>query len=109
MKTSKVKNSPKPTIVKHSLEKRAMARKYYLMGLTMAEVGKLIDCSPRTIEKWKITEQWAKLKDVPNLESRVIELYEGGYTYAEIIDLMKISKPTIWRILKAANKLKKYS
>lgn len=91
---------------KHSFEKRAAARKYYLIGLNMPEISKLIDVPIRTVEKWRISEQWQLLKKQDNYEKTIIELYQANESYSRISELMQVTKPTIWRVLKKAGVLK---
>jgi uncharacterized protein YjcR len=83
---------------KYNVEHREKARKYYLMGLNLHEVSKLLDgCPVRTLEKWQQAEKWTELK----------KLFESGKTYLEIADLLKIGYTTVWRYLKQARKAEK--
>jgi uncharacterized protein YjcR len=93
---------------KYNVEHREKARKYYLMGLNLHEVSKLLDgCPVRTLEKWQQAEKWTELKKPENIKLRAKELFESGKTYLEIADLLKIGYTTVWRYLKQARKAEK--
>jgi len=93
----KAKPIPTPKNI-YTAEQREKARKYYLMGLNMSEISKLLDgCSVRTIEKWQNTEQWKLLKGVKLIEKRALELKQAGTTVKEIAKILEISEVTVWR------------
>ncbi len=93
---------------KYTLEHKEKARKYYLMGLNLHEVSKLLDgCPVRTIEKWQQAEKWTEIKNLVNIQFRVKELFESGKTYQEICDLLKIGPTTVWRYIKRAKEVEK--
>ena len=78
------------------------ARRYYLMGLNFNEIGKLINgCPPRTLEKWQAAGKWTELKNTTNIKIRASELHQSGKSYAEIAEILKISRVTVWRYIKA--------
>ncbi|PRB03062.1 hypothetical protein CQ046_10935 [Chryseobacterium sp. MYb7] len=79
---------------------RDAARKYYIMGLNLCEVSKLIDIPRRTLEKWHQKESWKKQKESGNLRAKAIELRQKGYTIESISEMLKISRTTIWRYCK---------
>lgn len=88
----------------YTAEHRENARKYYLMGLNLTEIGKLLDgCPVRTLEKWQARERWTELKHTPEIKTRTLELHRGGKTYSEIAEILKISRVTVWRYLKQAS------
>jgi len=87
--------------VKHSAETKEKARKMYLRGLYLTEISVLCGVPLRTLEKWQTLEKWTLLKDTPEIKRRVYELKKGGRTYNEISDLLKISRVTIYRYIKA--------
>lgn len=85
----------------YTAEHRENARKYYLMGLNLTEISKLLNgCPVRTLEKWQAAERWTELKHTPEIKSRAMELHRGGKSYNEIADLLKISRVTVWRYIK---------
>ena len=93
----------KPTRKTYTAADRENARRYYLMGLNLTEIGKLLDgCPVRTLEKWQKTEQWTKLKQLENIETRALQLHQAGRTYKEIGGLLQISAPTVWRYINKA-------
>lgn len=93
---------------KYSVEHREKARKYYLMGLNLSEVSKLLDgCPVRTIEKWQQVEKWTEQKKPDNIKLRAKELFFNGKTYQEISDLLKIGRTSVWRYIKQAKGVEK--
>ncbi|GEM_PF-1839489 len=95
------------TVVKqrnsYSTEQREKAQKYYLMGLNLHEISKLMDNIPvRTLEKWQISKKWTAIKEVQPIKHRALELHQAGHSYNEIAEILKISRVTVWRYLKKA-------
>lgn len=45
----------------YTLDDKAKAKKYYLIGLSILEIGKMIDAPFRTVEKWYIAENWKRI------------------------------------------------
>ncbi len=89
----------------YTIDQRERARKYYLMGLKLTEVSKLLDNIPvRTLEKWQINEKWTELKETEPLKERVLNLKRAGHSYNEISNLLNINRTTVWRWLKQAKK-----
>jgi len=109
MKQSK-KKTTKPAVIQrntYTAEHREKARRYYLMGLNLQEISKLLDgASVRTIEKWQIREQWTALREAEPLKERVLSLQRAGRSYSEIAGLLKINRVTVWRWLKQAKEAK---
>lgn len=105
MKQSK-KKTVKPAVLqrnKYTAEHREKARRYYLMGLNLQEISKLLDNAPvRTIEKWQIKEQWTALRETTPIKERVLSLQRAGRSYSEIAEILKINRVTVWRWLKQA-------
>ena len=86
---------------------RERARKYYLMGLNLHEIGILLaGCPVRTLESWQKADGWTKLKELNNIELRAYELSEGGKTYDEIAEILEISRVTVWRYIKKVRSTK---
>lgn len=87
----------------YTANEREKARKYYLMGLNMQEISKLLDGLPvRTLEKWQTVEQWTALKNCKPIKQRALELKQSGKSLNEISKILKISRITIWRYTKTA-------
>ena len=104
-KTNREKKVQKPVKQrnKYTVEQKEKARKYYLMGLNMHEISKLMDgCPVRTLEKWQQSEKWTELKQPESLKYRALELHESGRSYKEIAEILKINRTTVWRYIKAA-------
>lgn len=92
---------------KYTFGDRATAKRYYLMGLNLQEISKLMDGVPvRTLEKWQQSEKWTAIKEVQPLKRRVSELHEAGRSYNEIAEMLQISRVTVWRYLKEAKTAK---
>jgi hypothetical protein len=99
-KAKKVKVRPRNT---YTAEQREKALKYYLMGLNMEEISKLLDgCPVRTLEKWQATGQWTNLKNCKPIKIRALEMKNAGKTKKEICTTLKISSVTAWRYIKEA-------
>jgi DNA-directed RNA polymerase specialized sigma24 family protein len=91
----------------YTAEHREKVRRYYLMGLNLHEISKLLDGAPvRTIEKWQIKEQWTALREAEPLKERVLSLQRAGRSYSEIAEILNINRVTVWRWLKQAKTAK---
>ncbi len=85
----------------YSSETKQKALRYYLIGLSLPEISKLLDgISIRTIEGWQAKEGWTKTTTTFNIKQRVYDLYQTGKTYKEISKILLISNPTIYRYIK---------
>lgn len=105
METTKRKSKKKAITQRntYTAEHRDKARKYYLMGLNLQEVSKLLNNMPvRTIEKWQIKEQWAALREIEPIKTRALSLHAAGKSYTEIAETLSINRTTVWRYLKQA-------
>lgn len=92
----------------YTADHREKALKYYLMGLSLSEIGKLLDGVPvRTLEKWQISGKWTTLKDTENIKVRALQLHESGKTYQEVADILQVNRVTVWRYIKQAKAEKK--
>ena len=86
---------------KYTLSHRETARKYYIIGLNLQEISKLMDNLPvRTLEKWQIADKWTELKAPQNIKLKAKELHESGKSYTDISEILQISRVTVWRYLK---------
>lgn len=91
----------------YTAEQREKARKYYLMGLNMEEISKLLDGVPiRTLEKWQISEQWTALKNSKPIKMRAFELKQAGKTMDEICKILEISRATAFRYINEVKETK---
>lgn len=110
MRTAEKSKKKKETKTRsnHTLDEKEKARKYYLMGLNLTEISKLLDgCSVRTLEKWQQAERWAEMRQIENIKVKALELYNNGKTYEEIERLLLISRVTVWRYIKEASETQK--
>lgn len=80
------------------------AYRYYLKGLTAKETAKLIDVSPRTVQRW-ISEYGFKGKAHPDtLQQRAARLQKEGFSYREIAATIQKSRTTVYNYLKEAQR-----
>ena len=86
----------------YTLETKANGLRYYLLGLTLNEISKLIDAPVRTVEKWYITENWKKARELKPVHLKALELYESGKSYKAVAKTLNKSLPTIGRYIKLA-------
>lgn len=86
----------------YTLENKAKAKKYYILGLPLSDIAKIVDAPVRTVEKWYISENWRELRENKTIHTKALELYLNGHTYKEIANLFNISTATVWRYLNHA-------
>jgi len=87
---------------KYSVEIKEKARKYYLLGLNMQEISKLLDNVPvRTLELWQSVDNWTDIKNIKSIKLKTLQFIEAGKSWQEISDLLNISRSTIWRYIKS--------
>lgn len=80
---------------------------YYLKGLNYNEIGKLLDISPRTVQRY-IKESNCKLNTSPKtLQQLSIDLCAKGWSYSEVAKKLKKSRTTIYLWNKKAKETKK--
>ena len=74
-------------------------RRYFLMGLTYSEIGKLLDLSRRTVQRYVtaagISEE-LKAPKPKNTRQKAFEFLDSGYSYSEVAKKLKVSKTTIY-------------
>ncbi|WP_221198105.1 helix-turn-helix domain-containing protein [Chitinophaga barathri] len=79
----------------------AKAYDYYLKGLTAKETAKLLDISPRTVQRY-IKAYGFEERAVPaTIRQRVIQLHAQGFSLREIADIIQKSRTTVYKYLKA--------
>ena len=79
---------------------RARAYRYYLHGLTCKEIGKLLDLSPRTVERYSQLDQWREQANPQPLADRALALHQQGVSYTGISKALQISKATVYNYLR---------
>lgn len=69
---------------------------YYLKGLNYKEIGKLLDISPRTVQRYVKESGCRQLSEPKTLQQRAVELHLRGWSYSEIAKKLKISRTTAY-------------
>lgn len=69
---------------------------YYLKGLNYKEIGKLLDISPRTVQRYIKESDCKKLAEPKTLQQRAVEMHSHGWSYSEIAKKLKISRTTAY-------------
>lgn len=88
--------------------------RYHLKGLTAKEIGKLLNISPRTFQRWKVAYQFDELERVPEKETitiqeRAVQMANAGLSYSQIGRKLKRCKATIYNYVKAERQREKDS
>lgn len=90
--------------VKYTQSDKDESRKYYVMGLNLFEISKLLCIPYKTLEKWQQKFEWKKLRSNNLLYFLINELSDKGLQSSEICSILKISTTTFWRSSKKLNK-----
>ena len=69
---------------------------YYLKGLNYKEIGKLLDLSPRSVQRYAKAAECRKMTEPKSLQRRALEMHANGWSYAEIGRRLKVSKTTVY-------------
>lgn len=105
--TKKTAQKPVKQRNKYTADQKETAQRYYLMGLNMQDISKLLgNCSVRTLEKWQLAGKWTELKQPKAIKTRAKELHESGRTYDQIAEILQISRVTVWRYIKSVKQTK---
>ena len=102
MTKAKKKPTEKKQHKTYTLDDKASAKKYYLIGLSLTEVSKLVNAPVRTIEKWYFAENWKSQRETTPIKIKANDLFDSGKSYLEISNLLGKSKSTIYRYIKTA-------
>ncbi len=70
--------------------------RYYLMGLNGKEIGKLLDISPRTVQRYISESGTRETTEPKTIQQKAFELSAKGFSYAEIAKRLQISKTTVY-------------
>jgi len=72
-------------------------RNYYAKGLTYSEIGKLLELSSRTVQRY-ITASGVKneLAEPKTLQKKAFELSAKGFSYTEIAKKLRVTKTTVY-------------
>lgn len=76
------------------------AFRYFTIGLTPREIGKLLDKSPRTVERYIQDGEWKRLTDDRTLQEKALSLTNSGKSYSETAKELGICKTTVYNYLK---------
>jgi DNA-directed RNA polymerase specialized sigma24 family protein len=72
-------------------------KRYCLMGLTYGEIGKLLDISSRTVQRYVSRANLKKEIAAPkSLQQKAFELSAQGLSYSEIADKLSVTKTTVY-------------
>ena len=69
------------TLAKQNNPQKAL--RFFTMVLTAKEIGKLLDLSPRTIERYITDGQWKRPTDDRTLQEKALSLTNNGKSYSE--------------------------
>lgn len=76
------------------------AFRYFTIGLTPREIGKLLDKSPRTVERYIQDGEWKRETDDRTLQEKALSLTNSGKSYSETAKELGICKTTVYNYLK---------
>jgi len=71
-------------------------RKYFLMGLNGKEIGKLLDISPRTVQRYILESGCREISEPKTIQQKAFELSGKGFSYSEVAKRLRISKTTVY-------------
>jgi DNA-directed RNA polymerase specialized sigma24 family protein len=71
-------------------------RGYYLRGLTAKETGKLLDISPRTVQRYISQSGYHEISEPKTIQQKAFELSAKGFSYSEVAKRLRISKTTVY-------------
>lgn len=100
-KTTKKAPDPKQRN-NYTLDDKAKAKKYYLIGLSLVEIGKMTDTPFRTIEKWYFAENWKAQRETTPIKTKAKDLFNSGMSYKQIAATLNKSISTVSRYIKTA-------
>jgi transposase len=82
-------------------KKQKKAVGYCLKGLTAAEIGKLLDVSPRTVQRWIKANRETLQPQPPPVKNVCWELWKRGISIKRICEKTGLSRSTVQRKIKA--------
>ena len=100
MKKTKKKQPAPQQRNTYTLDDKAKAKKYYLIGLSLVEIGKMTDTPFRTIEKWYNLENWKSQRETTPIKTKANDLFNAGMSYKQISATLGKSQSTVSRYLK---------
>lgn len=93
--------------IRHTKEDKEKAARYYILGLNLIEISKLLDGIPvRTLEKWQLSDKWTELRNPENIRDKVLQLFESGKSRKRIAEIVGRGESTVYRWIKEAKESK---
>ncbi|MCF2495773.1 terminase gpP N-terminus-related DNA-binding protein [Dyadobacter chenhuakuii] len=89
-------------MAKKTLTIKERAFNYHVKGLTFSEIGKLLDLSPRTVERYSQVDEWKARANQVVLPQRAKELRGRGFSCTTIAQMIGVSKSTVSNYLRRA-------
>ncbi|MDO5665142.1 MAG: helix-turn-helix domain-containing protein [Bacteroidia bacterium] len=74
----------------------AKVRRYCLMGLNGKEIGKLLDISPRTVQRYISESGTRETSEPKTIQQKAFELSAKGFSYSEVAKRLRVSKTTVY-------------
>ena len=69
---------------------------YYLKGLNYKEISKLLDISPRTVQRYISESGCRETSEQKTIQQKAFELSAHGYSYADIAKRLRVCKTTVY-------------
>ncbi|MCL1942953.1 MAG: helix-turn-helix domain-containing protein [Candidatus Azobacteroides sp.] len=76
------------------IEKKVMG--YYFKGLNYKEIGKLLDISPRTVQRYIAESGCRKTSEPKTNQQKAFELSAKGFSYSEVAKKLQVSKTSVY-------------
>lgn len=89
--------------VPHAKEVKQKAEKYYLLGLSLCEIEKLLNVPLRTLEKWQTVDKWTETRNPHkphNKKRKAHDLRKKGFTVPQIAKKFEVVSSTVYKWLK---------
>jgi DNA-binding CsgD family transcriptional regulator len=78
--------------------------KYYLKGLNAKEIGKLLDVSQRTVQRYLKSSNIKENANAQTLPQKIVALKKQRFSYTQIAEKLQCSKTTVYNYLKKIRK-----
>ncbi len=69
---------------------------YHHKGLTQKEIAKLLDLTPRTVQRYMKAAQCREATQTKTREQKALEMHTRGMSYAEIAKRLRVCKATVY-------------
>jgi DNA-directed RNA polymerase specialized sigma24 family protein len=74
--------------------------KYHLKGLNAKEIGKLLDVSQRTVQRYLKAGSIKQNAEIQTLPQKAVTLSKQGFSYTQIAKKLRCSKTTVYNHIK---------